>query len=369
MIESSFIELFFLFQGVHMINFYPNIKAANHIEFSKDSLEVTTQWLHNKYGYQGYLVHTCTAALEIAALALGLNSDDEVIMPSYTFASTANAFALRGCKIVFVDVDENMNIDLKAVEKAITQNTKAIVPVHYGGSSCHMDHLMMLANKYNIFVIEDAAQSIGCQFNGKYLGSFGHIACMSFHHTKNVHCGEGGMVIINDLTLKDKVEEIIFYGTNRAAFTQGKVSHYSWQGIGTSGLMDPYRAKILYDNLQSVDLITEKRLERLAYYREELKDYPIFRSDNTLENGHIFFIRTKDEYQRSCLSNVLKDHGIVSLSHYEPLHKSMFGKRYKFVAHKGCTSYASSLLRLPIHEDMTMVDIKRVCDTIKRFYE
>lgn len=352
-----------------MVSFYSKHTEVEALDYSSDTQELLQKWFYSKYGFRGYPVHTCTTALEVAAMALDLGADDEVIMPSYTFVSTATAFALRGCKIVFVDVDDSMNMDLKAVEKAITIKTKVIVPVHYGGQSCHMDKLMEIARKNKLYVVEDAAQSLACQFNHRYLGSFGHLACMSFHHTKNIHCGEGGYIIVNDESLMEKVEAILYYGTDRKAFDRNEVDYYTWQSLGTSALLDAYRGKILLENLKRVDQVTDKRRKLLKHYRTLLKNFHIFKSNQQLENGHIFFIKTKNTKERHQLQECLKAEGIETLSHYQPLHQSKYGQRYDFIMNEGFTIDANRLLRLPIHEDMTEEDVEKVCQIIKRFYE
>lgn len=331
-------------------------------------LERVNQLLKEKFSIEGYLVHTCTTALEIAAMALELKPGDEVILPSYTFVSTANAFARLGCSLKFVDVDQNMNISIEGIKLALSPKTRVIVPVHYAGASCNMDSLMAIAEEYNLYVIEDAAQSFNSQYKGKYLGAFGHLACMSFHSTKNISCGEGGLLIVNDETLRNRVEMIINNGTDKLAFTRGEVPKYTWQGIGTSAMMDHLRAYILYKQLKRVDEITTHRLKLISLYRNTLAEFDVFKEQKfNIENGHIFFIMTKSQAERNRLVDFLEKNHIQAYSHYEPLHLSEFGKKYAYIGGDN-TLKAYRLLRLPLHHEITEEDVLYICHKIKEFY-
>lgn len=324
------------------------------------------KWISKRYHKNHFLVHTCTAALEAAALALNLSEEDEVIMPSYTFVATANAFKRCGSKIVFVDVDESMNIDLKAVEAAITPYTKVVVPVHYGGLSCDMDILMSLSQKYGFYVVEDAAQSIAAFYKNKALGTIGHFGCISFHHTKNIHCGEGGLLLVNDQIFLSDMEEILYHGTNQLEFKRGQVSKYTWRRVGSSFLMDDYRKALLQGQILELESITSKRKILYKRYHEAFHTFSI--PDYASYNGHIYFIICKDELERRALIDYLDDVSIEAFSHYEPLHLSLMGQSLK--AHDMTfTLRALSLLRLPLHQDLTLEQQDRIIERIKAFYE
>lgn len=327
-----------------------------------------------------YLVNSCTAALEISALLIDIEPGDEIIMPSYTYVTTASAFVRCGAKLIFVDVDEsNMCIDLDAVESSITKKTKAIVTVHYAGVSCDIDQLLKLVEKYNLLLIEDAAQAIYSKYKDRYLGTIGHIGCFSFHETKNItSAGEGGMLIINDESLVEKAKMIIEKGTDRSAFLEKKVSSYTWKTIGSSYGMSQLNAAFLYAQLEDASYITNTRREHMTSYIEELLPLSIENKieifevpEFSISNGHMFYIKTKDELERLKLVNYLKDNNIDALSHYEPLHSSDAGKKY------GCfsgldnvtTRDAKRLLRLPLHTNLNKEDIIYISGVIKEFYD
>jgi dTDP-4-amino-4,6-dideoxygalactose transaminase len=310
-------------------------------------------------------VHTCTAALEITAMAIDIKPGDEVIMPSYTFVSTANAFALRGATLVFVDVTEDMNIDIEAVEKNITDKTKAVVAVHYAGSSCDIEKLSSLCKTNNLYLIEDAAQAIGSSYNGKLLGTFGDFGCISFHNTKNIHCYEGGLLIINNLELKNKTNMIIDKGTDRQAFLSGEVEKYTWQTLGSSYEIDQLRLAYLLPQIAVLDYITKRRQQIIAQYQFHLKDFNIFKNEQ--HNGHLFFIKTP---KREALISFLAEKGITAYSHYEPLHLSEAGKKYGVCRMEmPHTMEAYNLLRLPVYFGLTDQEIMYIADCVKEFHE
>ena len=313
---------------------------------------------------KSFLVHTCTAALEIAALALDLKAGDEVIMPSYTFVATGSAFLKRGCKLIFVDVDENMNLDLDCVEAAITKKTKVVVPVHYGGLSCDMDRLMKLSNQYDFFVVEDAAQSIGAYYKNKALGTWGHLGCLSFHHTKNIQTGEGGLLLVNEEGLIDRVQAIIDHGTNRQDFFKGKVSAYTWQCLGGAFRMDPLRANLLKAQWAYIDEVTSKRRRIFQYYMDAFsRKIP----ENTYYNGHLFYIVLNSESDSKEFVERLGDQGIEVLPHYQPLHESAMGIKYGcFVGENINTVKAHRLYRLPLHQDISLDQAKYIVDEVKK---
>ncbi|APD87557.1 dTDP-4-amino-4,6-dideoxygalactose transaminase [Alteromonas sp. Mex14] len=324
------------------------------------------------------LTPSCTAALELAALMLDITHGDEVIMPSYTFVSTANAFALRGAKIIFVDVDpKTMNIDPKRIEAAITPNTKAIVPVHYAGVACDMDAIMALASTYNLFVVEDAAQAIGSYHSGKALGTIGHFGTFSFHETKNITSGgEGGALLVNDESFIARAEIIREKGTNRSQFFRGSVDKYSWVDIGSSYLPSEIQAAYLYGQLLNLDKINQSRFkswniyfEHLAYLEEEKSITLPFIPEYATNNAHMFYIRCSDLKQRSDLINHLKQNGIVAVFHYIPLHSSRAGKELgEFIGQDLYTTPESEkLLRLPLYFDM-QEEIHKVIEQVRLFF-
>lgn len=326
------------------------------------------------------LTPSCTHALEMSALLIDIKQNDEVIMPSFTFVSTANAFALRGAKIVFVDIREDtLNIDEKQIEQAITKKTKAIVVVHYAGVGCEMDEILAIAKKYNLFVIEDAAQGIRSYYRQKPLGSIGDLGTFSFHETKNITSGgEGGLLSIKNEIFCNKAEIIREKGTNRSAFFKGLVDKYSWVDIGSSYLLNDISAAFLYAQLQSVDKIIEKRLKAWNFYKKELQvledkghiKLP-FIPLHVKHNGHIFYIITQNLHVRDKLLNYLNKNGISAVFHYVPLHSSRAGKEFgEFRGEdKNSTKQSQSLLRLPLFYSITRKEQKKVTKKIKDFFE
>lgn len=328
----------------------------------------------------GFLVHSCTAALEIAALAMNIKAGDEVILPSYTYVSTANAFALRGAKLVFVDVDpRTMCIDLLAVKEAITSKTKVVVVVHYGGVSCDMDYLMALGKLHAFYVVEDAAQALFSSYKGKALGTIGHFGCISCHESKNIHAGgEGGLLFVNDTKFTNTVEQIIEKGTNRHDFLRNKVERYTWKTLGSSYGMSQLNAAFLLAQLESGEEVTTYRLSCVEQYRIGLEALRIKNYFEILEvprynkaNGHLFYIKLKTSDVRSSLKAYLYNNKIESVSHYEPLHLSEVGLELGvFIGEeKHTVEGASCLLRLPLHHQLKEKDITAVVNSIKTFFE
>ncbi len=305
------------------------------------------------------LTPSCTHALEMAAILIDIQFGDEVIMPSYTFVSTANAFVLRGAKIVFVDIrPDTMNIDERLIEAAITSKTRAIVPVHYAGVACEMDSIMSLAKKYNLFVIEDAAQGMMSTYKGKPLGSIGNMAAYSFHETKNFTSGgEGGLLIINDDQFTSRAEIIREKGTNRSQFFRGMVDKYNWVDIGSSYLLSDIQAAYLWGQLVHADAINNNRHQTWRVYFDSLKDYE---REGILElpqipdvchhNAHMFYLKLKGLEERTAFIDFLKHSGIMAVFHYVPLHSSPAG--YKFATFSGkdefTTRESERLVRLPL---------------------
>lgn len=338
------------------------------------------EYFEQKYGFGKCLLTTsCTDALEMAAILIDIKVGDEVIMPSYTFVSTANAFVLRGAKIVFADSRvDHPGMDESELESLITPKTKAIVPVHYAGVACDMDKIMGLAEKYNIFVIEDAAQAIDSYFhdktgNARALGSIGHFGAFSFHETKNIIAGEGGMLAINDERFQERAEIIWEKGTNRSAFFRGEVDKYGWVDIGSSFLPSELISSFLWAQVENLDEIQKKRTEVWKEYLEALSDWS---QDNGISipyipsyatnNAHMFYLVCKDIYQRDDILRRLKKNNILAVFHYLSLHKSQFYRS----KHGGrilqqADYYADGLLRLPLFFELQESEVKKIIRVIK----
>ena len=318
-----------------------------------------SQWLENQTNtHKALITHSCTAALEMAALLAEIQPGDEVIMPSYTFVSTANAFVLRGGVPVFVDIrPDTLNIDETLIEAAITSRTKAIVPVHYAGVSCEMDTIMQIAKKHNLLVIEDAAQGVMSKYKGLALGSIGHIGAYSFHETKNIISGEGGAILINDAEFAARAEIIREKGTNRSQFYRGQVDKYTWQDIGSSYLPGEDVAAFLYAQLEEAEQITQKRLDIWNIYHEALADLeqngdlrrPIV-PEECQHNAHMYYILLNSLKQRTELIKRFKKQDIHPVFHYIPLHNAPAGKQYARVHGelKHTENLSERLLRLPL---------------------
>lgn len=304
------------------------------------------------------LTHSCTAALEMSALLLDIKPGDEVICPSYTFVTTASSFALRGAKLVFVDIrDDTLNIDETKIEAAITPKTKAIVPVHYAGVSAEMDKILEIADKYNIAVVEDAAQAVGSFYKGRACGSIGDMGCYSFHETKNVVCGEGGALIINKNDYVEDAEIIREKGTNRSKFFRGQVDKYTWVALGSSYLPSDMNAAYLYPQLEAMDKINGRRLMLWQRYHDAFAEYEekgvVRRPYIPVEcrhNAHMYYLRFNDLEKRSAFINFMKQNDIMCVFHYIPLHSSPAGKEYgRFIGDMKMTDYVSdTLVRLPL---------------------
>ncbi len=337
-------------------------------------------WMETQFSTPKALLTTsCTHALEMAAILCNIKKGDEVIMPSYTFVSTANAFVMRGAEIVFVDIrPDTMNIDESLIEAAITSKTKAIVPVHYAGVSCEMDEICKLAKKYKLFVIEDAAQAVKSTYKGKALGSIGDFGCYSFHETKNFSCGEGGALLIKDQEQIERAEIIREKGTNRSQFWRGQIDKYTWVDIGSSYLPSDLNAAYLYAQLEIADEINQDRLDSWNTYYAEftvLKDKGLielpFIPEYCKQNAHMFYIKTKDLTERSKLINYLKSHSITSVFHYIPLHSSPAGLKYgRFHGYDRYTTKESErLLRLPMYFGLGKKQVIETVQSIKKFYD
>ena len=338
------------------------------------------QWMEQRFGSAKVLLTpSCTASLEMAALLLDIQPGDEVIMPSFTFVSTANAFVLRGATVMFVDLrPDTMNIDETKIEAAITDKTRAIVPVHYAGVACEMDTIMALAKKYNLFVVEDAAQGVMSTYKGKALGSIGHIGCFSFHETKNYTAGgEGGATLINDPALIERAEIIREKGTNRSQFFRGLVDKYTWRDIGSSYLMSDLQAAYLWAQLEAAEKINQRRLQLWQNYYDaflplakkgkvELPSVP----DDCQQNAHMFYLKLNDIEQRSAFISYLKEAEIMSVFHYIPLHECPAGERFGHFAGENnfTTKESERLARLPLFYNMSDVNQRTVINTILSFF-
>lgn len=322
------------------------------------------------------LTPSCTAALELAALLLEIQPGDEVIMPSYTFVSTANAFVLRGAQIVFVDIrPDTMNIDEKLIENAITDRTKVIVPVHYAGVACEMDTIMALADKHELFVVEDAAQGVMASYKGKPLGTLGHLGCFSFHDTKNyTAAGEGGLLSINDQRFVERAEILREKGTNRSRFFRGQVDKYSWVDMGSSFLPSDTQAAYLWGQMQKAKEINEARLKIWRQYHDAFKDFDKVEIQHIpnacAHNAHMFYIKLKDLNERGAMIDHLKAHDIGSVFHYVPLHSAEAGQKFgHFHGNDNFTTKDSErLLRLPMWYGLEHDAVAHIISNVKDFY-
>ena len=335
------------------------------------------KWFEERLDCKKVLLTTsCTHALEMAAILLDIKEGDEVIMPSYTFVSTANAFVLRGAKIVFVDVrPDTMNIDERKIEQAITSKTKVIVPVHYAGVACEMDTIMNISNKYNLFVVEDAAQGMMSTYKGKALGTIGHLGAYSFHETKNyTSAGEGGLLLVNDDRFIQRAEIIREKGTNRSLFFRGMVDKYSWVDVGSSYLMNDVSAAYLWGNLEKADEINENRLTTWQKYYDglrELEDKGFIElpkiPNGCVHNAHMFYLKVKDLEERTKLLEYLKENGILAVFHYIPLHSAPVGLKFgRFDGDDVFTTKESErLMRLPMYYGLERDNVLKIIECIK----
>ena len=337
-------------------------------------------WFESRFGAaKALLTPSCTHALEMAAILIGIKPGDEVIMPSYTFVSTANAFVLRGATVVFVDVrDDTQNINERLIESAITDRTKAIVPVHYAGVSCEMDAIMELAARYSLYVVEDAAQGMMSTYKERGLGCLGHLGAYSFHETKNYTSGgEGGLLIINDESLKERAEIIREKGTNRSQFFRGMVDKYSWVDVGSSYLPSELQAAYLWAQLEKAEEINQYRLMLWSRYYDELADLqekglvslPVVPS-GCKHNAHMFYMKLPSMSLRDDLIAHLKSFGVQAPFHYVPLHDTLVGKRHgRLHGDDACTVAAgSTLLRLPMWYGLQDDDQSIVIESVRSFF-
>ena len=339
-----------------------------------------SQWMKERFQTKNVLLTTsCTHALEMAAFLADIQPGDEVIMPSYTFVSTADAFVLRGATCVFVDIrPDTMNIDETKIEEAITEKTKAIVPVHYAGVSCAMDEIMAIAKKYNLKVVEDAAQGVNAFYKGKALGTIGDFGCYSFHETKNYSMGEGGAILFQDDRYLEPAEILREKGTNRSQYFRGQIDKYTWVGYGSSYLPSDMNAAYLWAQLEEADKINDKRLSIWNFYHEELKELEDkgvlerpYIPEYATHNAHMYYIKVKDLRVRTKLLAYLKERGILSVFHYVPLHSATAGKKFgRFHGEDVYTTKESDrLCRLPMYYSLSLEEAAEVVKALKEFPE
>jgi len=365
--------------------------TGNELKYLKDAIEKGQlsgngfytkkchEFFQTKYNFQHCLLTTsCTDALEMAAILANIKEGDEVIMPSYTFVSTANAFVLRGAKIIFADSRQDIpNIDLDKVDELITEKTKALVVVHYAGIACDMDKALEITKKYNLILIEDAAQAIDSFYKSKPLGSFGHLATFSFHETKNIISGEGGMLVINDENLVRRAEIIWEKGTNRAEFFRGEVNKYGWVDIGSSFLPSELTASFLFAQLENLEKIQNKRKKIWQYYYENLKpiekkgfiklpNIPSFATNN----AHMFFLICKNGEIRNNLLSGLKQSGVLAVFHYLPLHESKYyNKLHDGRVLKNVINFSETLIRLPLYFELKTDEQQFIIDILTNYFK
>lgn len=353
------------------------LKAINNNLYSGDGEfnEKCKLWFSENFKTKSLLVTSCTHALEMSAILAGIKPGDEVIMPSFTYVSTANAFVLMGAHIVFVDIrPDTLYIDETLIEAAITPRTRVIVPVHYGGNACEMDSINEIANKYHLRVIEDNAAGIMAEYKGRFLGTIGDLGCISFHETKNIQCGEGGALLINKEEFYERAEIIRFKGTNRKAFINGIVNKYTWIDLGSNYAMNEISAGFLYAQLENAHEITRSRRLKWQRYYENLKHLSMLElpyvSDFNKQNGHVFYIKAADYETRDKLILYLRENSILSVFHYIPLHSSPAGKKWSTFAgeDKYTTKESERLLRLPLYHNIADQDIDYICSKVRDFF-
>ena len=343
-------------------------------EFTK----LCTTWFQERYGKKVLFTTSCTHALEMAALLCDIQPGDEVIMPSFTFVSTADAFVLRGAKIKFVDIrPDTMNIDETLIENAITDKTKAIVPVHYAGVACEMDTIMDIAKRHNLKVVEDAAQGVMSTYKGKALGTIGDFGCYSFHETKNYSMGEGGAIVINNPEYNEQAEILREKGTNRAKFFRGQVDKYTWIDYGSSYLPSDLNAAYLWAQLEKADEINQDRLNSWNYYYSNLKELedkglielPVVPKECE-HNAHMFYIKLKNLEERTKFIKYMKDNGVLTVFHYIPLHSAPAGEKFGRFDSKDefTTNESERLVRLPMYYSLDDKDREKTVGLVRKYY-
>jgi dTDP-4-amino-4,6-dideoxygalactose transaminase len=361
------------------INYIKQAIDSGHISGNGEFTRKCHSFFKDRYGFKKCLLSTsCTDALEMASILLDVNKGDEIIIPSFTFVSTANPFVLRGAKIIFADSSPlNPNIDVEKIEGLITSRTKAIVPVHYAGIACDMDKIMAIAGKYNLFVVEDAAQCIESYYKNRPTGSIGHLAAFSFHETKNIVCGEGGMLVVNDERFIKRSEIIWEKGTNRAEFIRGEVDKYGWRDIGSSFLPSELIAAFLFAQLENIETIQAKRKSVWQLYYDGLKKLEAqgivklpYIPEYATNNAHLFSILCQNQNIRNELLAFLKHHHINAVFHYLPLHKSDYYKETHGSRQLPCCDYYSEcLIRLPIYCELSKEKVNEIIGCIYEYFK
>lgn len=373
-----------------MIPFNKQNLFGKELEYIKDAFEngkisgdgkytkLCSRFMEERFNSKKILLTTsCTHALELAVLLADIMEGDEVILPSYTFVSTANAFALRGAKLIYCDIrEDNLNIDETKIEELITKKTKAIVPVHYAGVACEMDTIMEIAKRHDLIVIEDAAQGVDAMYKDRYLGTIGDFGCYSFHETKNFSSGEGGAISINDEKYVKRAEIIREKGTNRSQFFRGEVDKYTWVDIGSSYLPSDINAAVLYNQFENIEKINQKRKAIYERYYDglaELQTRGILRlpivNDYAKTNYHMFYIILNSEQERDGLMYYLKDNGINSVFHYIPLHESPYSRsRYGTFNLPVTEDLSGRLLRLPMYYSLRLEEVDYIVEQIYKYF-
>lgn len=374
-----------------MIHFNIPPYVGNEVKYIKEAIEnhkicgdgpftkKCNDWLERKFQANRIMLTTSgSSALDMAALLCGIRPGDEVILPSYTFSSTANSFVLAGAKLVFVDIrPDTMNIDETKIESAITERTKVICPVHYAGVSCEMDTIMRIAKKHNLLVVEDAAQGVMSYYKGKPLGTIGDFGCYSFHETKNYSMGEGGAIVINNPNYIEKAEILREKGTNRSQFFRGQVAKYNWVDFGDSYLQSDLNAAYLWAQLEIADKINENRLKSWNSYYNGLE--PLYKKgkitlptipDGCLHNAHMFYIKCKDLKTRQAYIQFMKKNDILCVFHYVPLHSAPAGLKFGRFSGKDehTTADSDRLVRLPLYYNLSKEDLQKVIDKTLEFF-
>lgn len=355
------------------------INENGHLSGNGPFTKKCQSWLEKRFlSPKALMTHSCTAALEMAVLLSDIQPGDEVILPSFTFVSTANAFVLRGAVPVFIDIrNDTLNMDETKIEAAVTQKTRAIVPVHYAGVACEMDAILEISGRFKLWVIEDAAQSFNSTYKNRYLGTIGHLGCLSFHETKNIISGEGGAILVNDESLVRRAEIVWEKGTNRTAFQKGQVDKYTWVDIGSSYLPSELMTAFLYAQFELSEKIISHRCRLFDLYMNQLADLEKrgvlqlpFQPDQCRTNGHIFYILLSEEHCQERLIQYLKDNNVFSVFHYIPLHTSPAGKKYGRAHGRLSVTDAvyKKILRLPLYYEMDGNDVCHVTDLIRTFF-
>lgn len=333
------------------------------------------QFFEREFGFKNaQLTDSCTAALDMVSILLNISPGDEVIVPSYTYITTANPFVLKGAKIIYADsLTDNPNLDPLQLEKLITEKTKVIIVMHYGGIACEMDEIMQIANAHKIWVVEDAAHSLGSLYKDRYLGTIGHFGAFSFHSTKNITSGHGGLLVINDNQFVERADIIWEKGTNRKMFMEGEVNKYEWYDVGLSFYPSEITAAFLWAQLQNLLKINADRLKFWNYYFDELKDLEQIElldvKDYQKHNAHLFCLKTPNKEKRNILIRELKSKGIMATFHYLPLHLSPYGRTNPAVELKNAEDWADGLVRIPLYYGISREQQRYVVDQIKQIVQ